>query len=54
MTLKKLIRAGLAGLAALAVAVLLIDPALAQASGARRRRPPRRPIVSTRATTPGC
>ena len=30
MTLKKLIGAGLAGLAALAVAVLLIDPALAQ------------------------
>ncbi len=30
MTLKTLIRAGLAGLAALAVAVLLIDPALAQ------------------------
>ena len=30
MTLKKLIGAGLAGLAALAVAALLIDPALAQ------------------------
>ena len=38
MTLKKLIGAGLAGLAALAVAVLLIDPALAQqrAGGCRR------------------
>ena len=30
MTLKKLIGVGLAGLAALAVAVLLIDPSLAQ------------------------
>jgi Amt family ammonium transporter len=32
MTLKKILGAGLAGLAALAVAVLLIDPALAQAA----------------------
>ena len=30
MTLKKLIGVGLAGLAALAIAVLLIDPSLAQ------------------------
>ena len=56
MTFKKLIGAGLAGLAALAVAALLIDPSLAQTaapaapgSGRGRRR-----SSSTRATTPGC
>ena len=44
MTLKKLIGAGLAGLAALAVAVLVIDPSLAQ-TPRLRRRPPLRPLV---------
>jgi Amt family ammonium transporter len=39
MTLKTLIRTGLAGLAALAVAVLLIDPALAQAPAAAPAAP---------------
>ena len=55
MTSKKLIGAGLAGLAALAVAALFIDPALAQtAPAAARRRPrPPRPLSSTKATTPG-
>ena len=55
MTSKKLIGAGLAGLAALAVAALLIDPSLAQtrASGRSGGGPPRRRSSSTRATTPG-
>ena len=48
MTLKKLIRVGLAGLAALAVAVLLIDPRLRKLL--RRRllplRPRRRPVIN--------
>jgi hypothetical protein len=52
MTLKKLIGVGLAGLAALAVAVLLIDPSLAQTAAGGH---PRLPALSssTRATTPG-
>ena len=55
MTSKKLIGAGLAGLAALAVAALLIDPSLAQTQRRllRPRRPPLRRSSSTRATTPG-
>ena len=56
MTSKKLIGAGLAGLAALAVAALLIDPSLAQTAApaaARPLRPPLRLSSSTRATTPG-
>ena len=52
MTSKKLIGAGLTGLAALAVAALFIDPSLAQTAPAAAPRPP--PLLSsTKATTPG-
>ncbi|MEX2034898.1 MAG: ammonium transporter, partial [Xanthobacteraceae bacterium] len=43
MTLKTLIRAGLAGLAALTIAVLLIDPTLAQTAPAAAPPPPPAP-----------
>ena len=54
MTSKKLIGAGLAGLAALAVAALLIDPSLAQTAAPRAGSGgAAAPTSSTRATPPG-